>query len=85
MLSPTLFNICIDYIMTHALDNYNGTISMGGRKITNLRFADGIDGVAEEVDELTKLVQNLESVATKVGMEIYAEQTKIMTNNGTLQ
>ena len=36
-------------------------------------------------DELTKLVHNLDNVASKFGMEISAEETKIMTNNGTLQ
>ena len=73
--------------MTHALENYNGTISIqfGGRQITNLRFADDIDGITGEEDELTQLVHNLDTAATKFGMEISAEKTKIMTNNGTLQ
>ena len=71
--------------MTHALDNYNGTISIGGRKITNLRFADDIDGITEEEDELTKLVHNLDTAAAKFGLDICADNTKIMTNNGTLQ
>ena len=44
LLSPTFFNIFLEDIMTHALENYNGTISIGGRKITNLRFADDITG-----------------------------------------
>ena len=30
LLSPTLFNIFLEDIMTHALENYNGTISIGG-------------------------------------------------------
>ena len=71
--------------MTHALENFNGTISIGGRKITNLRFADDIDGITGEEDELTELVHNLDTAAEKFGMEISAEKTKIMTNNGTLQ
>ena len=70
--------------MTHALENFNGTISIGGRPITNLRFAD-IDGITGEEDELTELVPNLDTAAAKFGMEISAEKTKIMTNNGTLQ
>ena len=40
--------------MTHALENYNGTISIGGRKIITLRFADDVDGITGEEDELTK-------------------------------
>ena len=54
LLSPTFINIFLEDIMTHALDNYNGTICIGGRKITNLRFADDIDGITGEEDELTK-------------------------------
>ena len=41
--------------MTHALENYNGTISIGGGKVTNLRFACDIDDITGEEDELTKL------------------------------
>ena len=69
--------------MIHALENFNGTISIGGRKITNLRFADDIDGITGEEDELTELVHNLDTAAENFGMEISAEKTKIMTNNGT--
>ena len=69
-----LFNIFLEDIMTHALENYNATISIGGRKITNFRFADDIDGVTGEEDELTKLVHNLDTAAAKFGMEIIAEK-----------
>ena len=71
--------------MTHALENFNGTISIGGRQITNLRFADDIDGITLEEEELTKLVHNLNSAAAKFGMKISSEKPKIMKNNGTLQ
>ncbi len=84
LLSPTL-KIFLEDIMTHALKNYNGTISIGGQQITNLRFADDIDGITGKENELTKLVHNLDTAATKFGIEISAEKTKIMTNNGTLQ
>ena len=30
--------------MTDALEDHEGTVSIGGRTITNLRFADDIDG-----------------------------------------
>ena len=71
--------------MAHALDNYNGTISIGGGKITNLRFADVTNGITGDEDELSKLVQNLDTAATKSGMAINADKTKIMTNIVTLQ
>ena len=34
--------------MTDALEDHQGTVSIGGRTITNLRFADDIDGLAEK-------------------------------------
>ena len=38
------FNILLDRIMTDALEDHKGTVSIEGRIITNLRFADDIDG-----------------------------------------
>ena len=38
LLSPTLFNIFLEKIMTDALKDHEGTVSTGGRTITNLRF-----------------------------------------------
>ena len=57
-----------------------GTVSIAGRTITNLRFADDIDGLAGEEEELAKLVERLDKASTAYGMEISAEKTKLMTN-----
>ena len=65
--------------MTDALD-HEGTVSIGGRTITNLRFADDIDGLAGE-EELANLVERVDNASTAYGMEISAEKTKLMTNN----
>ena len=35
---------------------HKGTVSSGGRRSTNLRFADNIDGLAGEEEEMAKLV-----------------------------
>ena len=81
LLSPTLFNIFLERIMTDALEDHEGTVSIGGRTITNLRFADDIDGLAGEEEELVNLVERLDKASTAYGMEISAEKTKLMTNN----
>ena len=75
-----LFNIFLERISTDALENREGTVSIGGRTTTNLRFADGIDGLAGE-EELAKLVERLDEASTSYGMEISAVKTKLMTNN----
>ena len=56
LLSPTLFNIFLGRIMADALKDHEGTVSIGGRTITNLRFADDIDGLAGQEQELVKLI-----------------------------
>ena len=56
-----------------------GTVSIGGRTITNLRFADDIDGLAGEEEELANLVERLDKASTAYGMEISVEKTKLMT------
>ena len=67
--------------MIGALEDHEGTVSIGGRTITNLRFADDIDGLAGEEEELAKLVERLNKASTAYGIEISAEKTKLMTNN----
>ena len=53
------------------------------KTITNLRFADDIDGLAGEEEELAKLVQRLNKASAAYSMEISAEKTKLMTNNSS--
>ena len=56
LLSPTLFNIFLERIMTDALEYHESTVSIGGRTITNLCFAGDIDGLAGEEEELANSV-----------------------------
>ena len=81
LLSPTLFNIFLERIMSDALEEHDGKVSIGGRNITNLRFADDIDALAEEEQELEALVESLDKTCTRYKMEISAEKTKLMTNS----
>ena len=67
--------------MTDALEDHEGTVSIGSRALANLRFADDIDGLAGEEEELAKLVDRLDKASGAYGVEISAEKTKLMTNN----
>ena len=68
LLSPTLFNICLERIMSNALEDHDGKVSIGGRNVTNLRFADDIDALAEEEQELEALVEYLDKSCTRYKM-----------------
>ena len=63
LLSLTFFNIFLERIMTDALEDHEGTVSTGDRTITNLRFADDMDGTAGE-EELAKLFEGLNKSST---------------------
>ena len=81
LLSPNLFNIFLERIMTDALEDHEGTVSIGSRTITTLRVADDDNGSAGEEEELATLVERLDKASTAYGMEISAKKTKLMTNN----
>ena len=67
--------------MTDALNDIEEIVSIGGRNITNLRFADDIDGLAGREEELAVLVELHDKTSTAFGMQINAEKTKLMTNS----
>ena len=67
--------------MTDALEDHEGTASIGGRTIANLRFVDDINDLAGEEEELSNLVERLDKASTAYGMEISAEKIKLMINN----
>ena len=71
--------------MADALEDHEGTVSIGGRTITNSRFADDIDGLDGQEQELVKLVNHLEEASTAYGMQISAEKIQLTTvnTNGT--
>ena len=74
LLSPALFNIFLERIMPDALEEHDGKVSIGGRNVTYLRFA-------EEEQELEALVESLDKICTMYKMEISAEKTKLMSNS----
>ncbi|XP_077683208.1 DNA-directed RNA polymerases I and III subunit RPAC2-like isoform X3 [Eretmochelys imbricata] len=66
--------------MTDTLEDHICTVSIEGRTISNLRFADDIDGLAGSEDELANLVKRLDETSAKYGMEINAEKTKVQAD-----
>ena len=55
-------------------EEHDGKVSIGGRNITNLQFADAL---AEEEQELKALVESLNKCCTRYKMELSAEKTKL--------
>ena len=55
--------------------------AVGGRTITNLRFANDINGLAGKETELASLVDRLDKTSAAFGIKVSTEKTKLMTSN----
>ena len=76
-LSPILFDIFLERIMTDALKEHVGNVSIGCKNITNLQLAEDTDAVAEEEQELEAIVESLDKTCTGHKMEISVEKKQI--------
>lgn len=76
--SPLLFNIYGEDIMRRALDNWAGGITIGGNKISNLRYADDTTLFVSSEHELAELVKRVERESKLVGLSINKAKTKVM-------
>ena len=61
--------------MSDTLEEHDRKVSIGGRNITNLRFADDIDALAEEEEELEAIVESLDKTCTRYGDQCGKDQT----------
>src|SRR6218665_1401610 len=82
VIPPYLFNIMAEVVMREVMDGCEGGVHIGGRRLTNLRYADDIVLLAESEEELQKIVNRLHQVGSEKGLLINMDKTKIMTLNG---
>ena len=78
--SLILVNI-LKRIMSDALEDHDRKVSICGRNITNLSFADDIDALAEDKQELDLLLEYLDKTCIRYKMKMSAEKTELLTNN----
>ena len=80
ILSPCLFNLYAEYVMGNArLDEAQAGITIAGRNINNLRYADDTNLMAESEEELKSLLKVKEE-SEKVGLKLNIQKTKIMAS-----
>ena len=79
VLSPLLFNIYAENIMREALEEWESGISIGGRIVTNLRYADGTTLLAGTKEDLTELVERVRRASEKAGLYLNVRKAKVMT------
>ena len=78
ILSPPLYNGYSELVMRIVLAGWRGVVKIGGRRFSNLRFADDTMLIAASEEELLRLLDRLERVSRDFGLTINAAKTKIM-------
>jgi len=78
-LSPKLFNTVLEYAFK-TLNWENKGISIDGKMLSNLRFADDIVLITDNLKEASLMINQLKQATDKVGLCINQQKTKIMTN-----
>ena len=79
ILSPLLFNIYAENVMREALEEWERGISIGGRMVTNLRYADDTTLLAGTKEDLIELVGRVRRASERAGLYLNVGKTKMMT------
>ena len=80
ILSPYLCNLYAEYILRNTeLEEAQAGIKIAGRNISNFRYADDTNLVAES-EELKSLLMKVKEESEKVGLKLNIQKTKIMAS-----
>ena len=78
IVSPSLFNIYSENIMREVTENTSAGITIGGRKINNLRYADDTKLLCESKEDLMELLTRMQHLSKENGLLLNTRKTKII-------
>jgi endonuclease/exonuclease/phosphatase family metal-dependent hydrolase len=83
VLSPCLFNICIDHVLKSALDNGPGGIKIypSEQSVTDLTFADDIAMLADSPEIMQAMIDRITEAASTVGLKLNCAKSKYFATN----
>ena len=82
ILSPCLFNFYAEYIMRNTrLEEAQAGIKIARRNINNLRYADDTILMAENEEELKRLLTKVKKKSEKAGLKFNIPKTKIVASS----
>ena len=67
--------------MREALEEWESGISVGGRMVTNLRYADDTTLLTGIKEDLIELVERVRRASEKAGLYLIVGKTKVMTTS----
>ena len=78
VITPGLYNIYSEHIMLCVLEEHSDGITIGGRRETNLRFADDKTLLCTSKEELLALLKKVKEDSKSQNILINSQKTKIM-------
>ena len=78
-ISPKIVTVALEDIFKTLEWEAKG-VTINGEPLNNLRFADDVVLLAESMDDLKTMLQELNSAAKNCGLQMNAAKTKIMSN-----
>ena len=79
LVSPLSFNCYSEYVMRESADELGWIgVTISGRTINNLRYADDIVLIATSAAALQQLIDRVNEVSKEYGLEINIKKTKVM-------
>ena len=80
-MSPCLFNFYAEYIVRNTgLEEAQAGIKIAGRNINNLRYADDTTLMADNKEELERLLMKVKEESENVGLTLNIQKTQIMAS-----
>jgi hypothetical protein len=76
-VSPLLFNLYSEFVVRGAMEGLKG-VKIGGKNITDLRYADDAVLVADRVGGVRRMMDRLSEACGVYGMEIGVRKTRVM-------
>ena len=78
ILSPFLFLIIIDFVMSKAMDDASFGIEWGQKRLADLDFADDISTISHSLAGIQEMTNNIDTFGPNTGLRINCEKTKAM-------
>lgn len=78
VLSPMLFNLYSEAILSQALDGFDRGIVVNGEIINNLRYADDTALIAGSLEDLQALLDRVHATSSNYGLNMNVRKTKFM-------
>ena len=79
ILSPLLFNIYAEKIIRDSLAGFVAGVKIGGRSISNLRYADDTSLLTSTEQDMKELIQQVKQHSEEAGLYLNLSKTKIMS------